>query len=168
MLKVADAVGQCATGSSQEIPDLASIPFARARVGWRILSALKQGHDASDASSFVAPAKVGAVDDQALVIGPGCKWFKPPGGVVVDLSRKRTLRPMLELLARNRESEPGVALDVDKLFSGVWPGERALPEAKKNRVYVSVATLRKMGLSDVLTSRGDGYLLSPDVAVQLQ
>ena len=69
---------------------------------------------------------------------------------------------MLLVLARHREGSPGDAIDVETLFEEVWKGERVLPAAKKNRIYVAIATLRKSGL-DALTTRGDGYLLSPDV-----
>ena len=32
-------------------------------------------------------------------------------------------------------------------------------------MYTAIATLRRMGLRDVLIRRDDGYLLSPDVVV---
>jgi len=101
----------------------------------------------------------------SLVVHATGRWFRPPGGERVDLSRKRTLRPLLLKLVTHREEEPGEALDVEQLFSAVWPGERILERAKKNRVYVSVATLRRLGLDSLLDTRGDGYLLRPEVDV---
>jgi tetratricopeptide (TPR) repeat protein len=101
----------------------------------------------------------------ALVVQEKGRWFRVPGGERVDLSRKRTLRPLLLKLVAHREEEPGEALDVEQLFSAVWPGERILERAKKNRVYVSVATLRRLGLDSLLDTRGDGYLLRPEVEV---
>jgi predicted ATPase/Tfp pilus assembly protein PilF len=101
----------------------------------------------------------------ALVVQEKGRWFRAPGGERVDLSRKRTLRPLLLKLVTWREEEPGEALDVEQLFRAVWPGERILERAKKNRVYVSVATLRRLGLDSLLDTRGDGYLLRPEVEV---
>ena len=82
------------------------------------------------------------------------------------MSRKRTLRPLVLLLARKHEEEPGEALDVWELFEGVWPGERILERARRNRVYVSIATLRKAGLDEVLDTRGDGYLIRREVEIR--
>jgi hypothetical protein len=62
---------------------------------------------------------------------------------------------------------PGVAMSVDAVFSAVWGGEFCLPDARKNRVYVAVAALRKMGLSEVILTRGDGYLLRPELEIDV-
>ncbi len=161
MLQVVEV---CA-GGSEEMPDLAGVRYARARVGWRIVEQLQNagaGSPVQDGTE-VAPRRVGTED--SLVIHSTGRWFQMPGTEAIDLSRKRTLKPMLLLLARQRLDHPGEALDVDQIFNGVWPGERALERARKNRVYVSIATLRKMGLEEVLTTRGDGYLLRPDLSV---
>jgi hypothetical protein len=95
------------------------------------------------------------------------RWFEVSGGERVDLARKRTLRPLLKTLIENRRTHPGLALDVDGLFAAVWPDEFCLPDARKNRVYVAVAALRKMGLDRALTTRGDGYLLPADLDMEL-
>jgi DNA-binding response OmpR family regulator len=89
------------------------------------------------------------------------RWFRLGGGEIVDLSRKRTLRPLLLALVELHLEQPGEALDVDGVFRAVWGTERILAEAKKNRVYVAIATLRKAGLDAAIETRGDGYLLRP-------
>ena len=171
MLQVVEAVA----AGAPIVPALDGVRYARARVGWRIVEMLesvdqRSGLAAKPASR--APALAEAVPPataagDALVIHSTGRWFQMPGQDAVDLTRKRTLRPMLLLLARQRMDQPGDALDVDQIFNGVWPGERALERARKNRVYVSIATLRKMGLDEVLQTRGDGYLLRPDLDVRL-
>jgi len=165
MLTLVDAVAESTTSSPPSLPAMDALPYARARVGWRIVSQQVGGTGAEEEPDVQqVSADTGAHPD-ALLVGDGGRWFRPPGGSQVDLTRKRTLRPMLLLLAEHRLTSPGEAMDVNQIFSGVWPGERALPRARKNRVYVSIATLRKMGLDTVLTTRGDGYLFRPDVAV---
>jgi hypothetical protein len=57
---------------------------------------------------------------------------------------------------------------VPELLEAGWPGERVLPDAGANRVYVALATLRKMGLKEVLKSNDSGYFLDPAVPVLVQ
>jgi hypothetical protein len=61
-----------------------------------------------------------------------------------------------------------VALPRDALLEAGWPGERVLAEAGATRVRVAIATLRSLGLGDVLQTRDDGYLLDPDVGITLR
>ncbi len=44
-------------------------------------------------------------------------------------------------------------------------GERFLPRSAAAPVYVAVATLRQLGLSALLESRDEGYLLDPGLAL---
>ena len=71
----------------------------------------------------------------ALVVQEKGRWFRPPGGERVDLSRKGTLRPLLLKLVTHREDMPREALDVEQLFSGVWPGERILERSEVEVVW---------------------------------
>jgi predicted ATPase/Tfp pilus assembly protein PilF len=165
LLAVVDAA---AGESAAQDPD--DVRYARARVGWRII-AQHRGERSIAPAETNAPAEeapIAAGKPSALVIDGCGRWFRMPGQAPVDLTRKRTLRPMLLLLAEHRVAHPGEALDVDQIFEGVWVGERAMPRARKNRVYVSIATLRKMGLGDQLKTRGDGYLLHPELEVCLE
>jgi predicted ATPase len=83
----------------------------------------------------------------------------------VDLTRRATLARLLVGLVSQRLSAPSQPLSVDDLLDAGWPGERVLPDAGANRVYVAVATLRKLGLRDALASRDGGYLIDEDVEV---
>jgi tetratricopeptide (TPR) repeat protein len=111
-------------------------------------------------------SSLAAKDPRSLVVDPTGLWFRPPGSdTVVRLHRRRALSTMLRALVERRAARPGEALPVPSLLESGWPGERVLPEAGQVRVYTAIATLRRMGLRDVLIRRDDGYLLSPDVVV---
>jgi len=145
-------------GASPELPT-----FARARVAMRILR--QQSGAGEAAKPGPRPAAMPPPPQGSLRIHSDGRWFQVPGAEPVDLTRKRTLRPLLLMLTRARLEEPGKAIGVGPIFEGVWAGERIRESARKNRVYVAVATLRKAGLDPYLDTRGDGYLIRPDVEV---
>jgi hypothetical protein len=105
-----------------------------------------------------------AVDaPDALVIDPeGCA-FRPPGGAVVELSRRVTAKRILAALSHARFENPGRALSTLELFAVGWPGEHPHVTSAQNRVWVAIANLRSLGLRTLLRSSGDGYLLDPEV-----
>ena len=90
----------------------------------------------------------------------------PPDGPAIDLERRPTLRRVLDGLVLRRRTAPGQPMDLEALLAAGWPGERVQPQAAANRVYVAIATLRKLGLRDVILSREDGYLLDPEVPLE--
>jgi predicted ATPase len=100
---------------------------------------------------------------EALVIGAGGLWFRPPHAERVSLDRRRQLAVLLDRLAAERRDRPGAPLAWQALLAAGWPGERVLPEAGAHRVRVALSTLRKLGLRDVIKTAGDGYLLDPAV-----
>jgi len=162
MLTMAEGCLVKVRGATPEAPDLKSVRHARARVGWRLITG--ESDPAAAREQDMEPDVTTPIPKKGLVVHRGGRWFCFNGRTPVDLTRKRTLRPMLLVLAKHREEQPGEAIDVDTLFEAVWQGERALPAARKNRIYVAIATLRKSGL-DALTTRGDGYLFNPDVTL---
>lgn len=104
-----------------------------------------------------------AFDPQALVIDDERGAFRPPGGSVVDLSRKAAPRRLLAVLSSERLERPGATLSTAALFAAGWPGERAREDSAQNRVYVALTTLRALGLRGILQSGGDGYRLDPAI-----
>jgi hypothetical protein len=96
--------------------------------------------------------------DDALVVGAGGEWFRPPHGARVGLERRRSLALLLDRLA----AVPGTSLDASTLFAAAWPGERAIASAAAHRVRVGIATLRKMGLRDSVVTTPTGYALRAD------
>jgi predicted ATPase len=101
----------------------------------------------------------------ALVVCARGSWFRTPRGDVVSVARWRPLQRLLERLAERREIAPGEPLTVEALVSAGWPGERMLPKAGATRVYTAVASLRRLGLRDMLLRDERGYLLRTDVAI---
>lgn len=88
------------------------------------------------------------------------------GGEEYDVSRRSRLRLTLLALAEALDRAPGTPLETHELFEAGWPGQRIQHEAMRNRVYNAVATLRKLGLGDVLLSLDGGYLLDPGLRVE--
>ncbi len=70
-------------------------------------------------------------------------------------------------LGQQRVGAPGKALTADDLLEAGWKGEKMIPSAAKNRLYVTIATLRKIGLKDVLRGGDEGYLLDPAVPCRM-
>jgi tetratricopeptide (TPR) repeat protein len=97
----------------------------------------------------------------ALKVSPEADWLHAPNDEPRDIRRRHTLRRLLRTFVDAREQTPGKGLPMDALITAGWPDERILPHAAANRVYVAIATLRKLGLRDVLVSHEDGYLLDP-------
>lgn len=103
---------------------------------------------------------------EVLTVGSNALWFRPPGQRKVDLSRRRALPKLLEALCRRRAEAPEQTLTVAELVEAGWPGEKIPYAAATNRLYVAIATLRKLGLGDLLVTRDDGYLLDPNVGLE--
>jgi tetratricopeptide (TPR) repeat protein len=100
-----------------------------------------------------------------LTVGPGARWFSLPGTGRVSLERRRLLRRVLERLVEARSASPGVALTKEALIEVGWPGEKMKHQAGLLRIYNAVATLRRLGLGEVLQSTEEGYLLDPSVTI---
>ena len=93
------------------------------------------------------------------------RWFRNPHGEVVSIARWRPLQRLLERLAERREIAPGEPLSVEALVAAGWPGERMLSKAGATRVYTAIASLRRIGLRDMLVRDERGYSLRTDVAI---
>lgn len=102
----------------------------------------------------------------ALVVGPEGKWMRPPGKDPQDFRRRRSLRLILVALTQRHREVPGAGISLEGLLAAGWPGERVVPTAGANRVYVALTTLRKLGLRGHLLSQDDGYLLDPALPVE--
>jgi hypothetical protein len=111
-------------------------------------------------------AEPGACGPPLLVESEG-RWFQPPNGERVDCHRRPAMRGLLLAFVRTRLATPGQVLEIDDLLAAGWPGERILPDAAKNRLYVTLARLRKLGLEQALVAQGGGWLLDPATPVRL-
>lgn len=93
--------------------------------------------------------------------------FRGPSAPLVDLRARRPLARLLAALAQLHSDAPGAALSAEALFDRAWPGERALPAARQNRVNVALVTLRKLGLRPLLLRSASGYHLDPRSPIEL-
>jgi transcriptional regulator of acetoin/glycerol metabolism len=111
---------------------------------------------AREGSSPSLPSE--ATPDVVVHVAADGRWFDRGGGHRVELGTRRSLVALLRALVR-ASSEPERMLDVAELVEIGWPAERVLPRAGASRVYVAIATLRKLGLDDVIERTADGYHL---------
>lgn len=128
----------------------------------RLAVRLLDGQLAASPESVPTPA--GRSDDRAsaeLRVGPLARWIKLPGKPPLDLRRRKAMRLILDRLVHEHRERPGAGLPLEALLEAGWPGEKVMPSAGANRVYVALTSLRKLGLRTVLLSREDGYLLDP-------
>jgi predicted ATPase len=101
--------------------------------------------------------------DEALVVGEGAQWFRAPGGKRVGLERRKSLSLVLNCLAN---ANPGETFRADVLYKAGWPGIKAQTQAAAHSVRVAIATLRKMGLKDLIITTDDGaYGLSTSAPI---
>jgi hypothetical protein len=82
----------------------------------------------------------------------------------VDLSRRPTLRRIVALLFDCHAHAPGAAVPTSYLLTEVWPDVRTR-ETLPNRLYNAIATLRDLGMEDVVISGDEGYAINPRYAV---
>jgi len=95
---------------------------------------------------------------RAITVHDDGSHFTLPDGTAVDLRRRgASTRRLLAGLAT--ASAEGRRLSVAEAFEVGWPGERIRWESARQRVYVTIATLRQVGLDDLLDSNDEGYLL---------
>jgi tetratricopeptide (TPR) repeat protein len=95
-----------------------------------------------------------------LELAHDARWFALNGSERVDLTRRAAMRKILLGLVQQK-----VPLGADAIAALGWPGERITVEAQSTRVRVAIATLRKVGLRDVLITRDGGYMLADGVRV---
>lgn len=86
-------------------------------------------------------------------------WFEGPESEREHLGGRRVLRAVLSVLLDARKRRAG-AIASREIARLVWPGERIVPRAASNRIYVAVTTLRKLGFGPTIESTGEGYRLA--------
>jgi predicted ATPase len=87
-------------------------------------------------------------------------WFTIDAGPRVDCTRNANSRKALLALAHARLARPAEAIDGATLIADIWKRERIHASAGQNRLRVTIASLRKAGLADVLVRENEGYKLS--------
>ncbi|WP_437852443.1 ATP-binding protein [Sorangium sp. So ce363] len=100
-----------------------------------------------------------------LLLTEGARFVRPPGGGWHDLRERHAARRLLHALAEQQRSAPGRGLSLAALKEAGWPGERILPDAAANRIYVAMNQLRKLGMKPWLRRDAEGYSLDPALPV---
>lgn len=98
-------------------------------------------------------------------LAPGARWVRPPGGAWQDLRERHAVRRLLLKLIDHQREAPGRGLSLLALREAGWPGERILPDAASNRIYVAMTQLRKLGFKGWLKRGEEGYFLDPTLPV---
>lgn len=81
------------------------------------------------------------------------------------LGRRGSLRRVLLALLVEHRERPGKSTSGEALAAHGWPDERIRAESASARLRVTIATLRKLGLRELLLTRDDGYLIDPEVRI---
>ena len=107
------------------------------------------------------------VSDVVLSLASDGSAFRVNDEPMVDLARRRPLRRLLLRMSEQHRAHPGQPLSLEELLEAGWPGEKVLTEAGTRRVYVAVSTLRTLGLGELLVTRHNGYMLKPQLDLQI-
>jgi hypothetical protein len=103
---------------------------------------------------------------EALTVHASGAWFRAPGAhrkVSLGVGPSR----ILATLAERHQISPGAPVGTFDLVTAGWPDEAVAPLAGANRVYVAIASLRKLGLERFLVRTKDGYALDPGARVEV-
>lgn len=120
-----------------------------------------------EAALLAEPSPAAGDGDDVLVVADDARWFRPPHGGRVALERP-AWSALLRALVRQRIETPGEGLTTDELVGAGWPGERVVAHAGRNRVWVALSGLRRLGLADLIVRRRGRYLLDPSVPARLE
>ncbi len=101
-----------------------------------------------------------------LQVSTDGRWFCVDGGRRVDIGRRGPMRRIFLALVAEHEQASGAGLDVAELQALAWPGQDMVWESGASRVYAAIATLRKLGLRDLITTGDDGYRLDAAVTIE--
>lgn len=113
------------------------------------------------------PASTDAPARPELVVELAARRCRLPNGSWDDLGRHGAMWRILVALAARSAAGERAGLEARALVEAAWPGERILPDAATNRLYVALSGLRARGLRAWIVRRDDGYLLDPALRVRL-
>ncbi|APR87068.1 hypothetical protein A7982_12417 [Minicystis rosea] len=101
---------------------------------------------------------------QAVILGRDAAFIVAPDGRRHELGRAQ--RRIMKALVERHLRDPAATFSMWEVLEAGWPGERPIFEAGANRVYVTLARLRRLGLRDVIERSDEGYRISPRVTVR--
>jgi predicted ATPase len=100
-----------------------------------------------------------------LWVREGGRAFVVDDGDECDITRRKALRGILELLVERHADGANEPASLDEVQEAGWPGEVMTAESGQRRVYVTIKRLRDAGLGDLLVTTGDGYMLEPSLEI---
>lgn len=158
---------------AQGRPDLARARVAAARVPLAEGLCLLDADLGGRAAARQLAQALGDADPPRRLVGRPSLRVAPDGdALAIDASepqpvRSAAARRILLALARGAVDDPGRPIPGATLIQAGWPGESILKDAALNRLYVALHQLRRAGLSTVLVTRQDGYLIDA-ASVQME
>ena len=144
-------------------------------LGFAVWAALGTPALASACRAAEAVAPINARVRQALRVAYAVRAIHAGSGIAVALDgasfrigdtwidlRKRLLPgALLNLLVDAATRERGRTIPKESLAAQLWPGERMEPATRDNRLHVTVASLRKLGLGAAVVHRDGGFGIDP-------
>jgi tetratricopeptide (TPR) repeat protein len=100
----------------------------------------------------------GTKTSDTVVVANDGTWVRLTDGHVVRLARSRALAAVVQRLALEHARHPGRPVAPSALVRAAWPDERILPAAARNRLHVTIARLRRLGLGTLIVHDPEGYL----------
>lgn len=113
----------------------------------------------SSLNTAIAPM----ISDERIAAARDGSWFQRGDEAPIDLSRRPVLRAVLAALIDAKITRPGTPVPANELIARVWPGDRSI--TLRNRLYVTVNTLRELGLRTAIVRGRDGYRIASFVRV---
>lgn len=93
-------------------------------------------------------------------------WWRIDQQSPISISHRPVLVQVIAPVLAARAAGSRRFLSAQELIDAGWPGEHMKPSAAKNRLWVAISSLRKLGLGDLLESSAKGYRLRNDVEVR--
>ena len=118
-----------------------------------------------DMGAALRSRRVGGDQAPRLVVSVTDNWIRMPTGQRIDLASRPALFGMLRLLVETHRATDGTSLQISQLTAAGWPGERMMERAARNRVYVAISTLKKLGLGPFIERDDGGYRLRSGISI---
>jgi len=99
--------------------------------------------------------------DEGWVFAEDARAFRRPPSPWISVERRKAVRRVLSALLEARLASAGEYLSAEVLVRAGWPDERLGNQAGRNRLYVALDALKKLGLEEVLERDPRGWRLSP-------
>lgn len=109
-----------------------------------------------------------AATHNELIVGKHAAWFIAPGTSRQDLSRKRVLRRVFLALVVAHKEDPNKLVTHEQLVRRIWGAQPPEEAVARNRLYVAIATLRRLTGDNLLVTHRLGYQLEPSLRVVIK